>query len=273
MDDPSKPPTDKTGAGAAVALEPVFDAFISYNRNDAIAVKQIAQLLTDKQVKVWLDEWNLVPGDVWQPEIEKTLKKCRTVVVVAGPNGLSPWQREEVRAAIARRVTETSGLVRVIPVLLPKTDRRALEDCAPFLTAATWVQFSESIDDEEQIHRLVCGIRGLEPGPWTNIKADVRRQCYFLIDGTIDQINQAKIEALIEKLRQYSGDASLTLKEIRRGSIVLVIDGTSIGLERLDYLFRTGQLNELLVRESDLQIEIQEIYGAASSPGEAIASA
>jgi hypothetical protein len=192
---------------------------------------------------------------------------------VAGPSGFSPWQREEVRAAVARRITETEGLFRVIPVLLPETDYKVIEDCAPFLASTTWVQFWSSVDDEEQIHRLICGIRGLQPGPWTNISPKERRQCYFVIDGTIDNIHKEKIDALIEKLRQYSGDASLTLKEIRRGSIVLVIDGASIGLERLDYLFRTGQLNELLNRESDLELQILEVHGAASSTGEASVSA
>jgi len=272
MEDSTKPQSDKTGAGAAAAFEPVFDSFISYNRDDAAAVKQIAQTLASKGIKVWLDEWNLVPGEVWQSQIEKILKTCRTIVVVAGPSGMSPWQREEVRAAVARRVAETRGLVRVIPVLLPKSDSRALEDDAPFLSATTWVRFWESVDDEEQIHRLACGIRGLQPGPWTNVDPDERKQCYFVIDGTFDHVDQAKIESLMEKLRQYSGDASITVRDIRRGSIVLVIDGTAIGLERLDYLFRTGQLSELLSRENDLQIEIQEIHGAAASEGGAVAS-
>src|SRR5689334_16634878 len=143
-----KSPIDKTGAGAAMAPEPIFDAFISYNRNDATAVKEIAQRLTDVQIKVWLDEWNLVPGEVWQPEVEKTLQKCRSVVVVAGPSGLSPWQREEVRAAIARRVAESHGVFRVIPVLLPQTDPNVLENSAPFLASTTWVQFWRSVDDD-----------------------------------------------------------------------------------------------------------------------------
>ena len=34
----------------------------------------------------------------------------------------------------------------------------------PFLAAATWVEFRKSLDDQDAFHRLVCGIRGVEPG-------------------------------------------------------------------------------------------------------------
>jgi hypothetical protein len=31
--------------------------------------------------------------------------------------------------------------------------------------ATTWVEFRDSLDDADAFHRLVCGIRGVEPGP------------------------------------------------------------------------------------------------------------
>lgn len=240
--------------GTARALATVFDVFISYNRADRVAVKELATLLTDNQIRVWLDEWNLVPGEAWQPEIEKILQKCRSIAVVAGPSGLSAWQREEMRAAIVRRVSETKELVRVIPILLPGTGRRMLEE-VPFLSATTWVQFSGSVrSDKEELNRLICGIRGIAPGPWpTEAKAPTRY--YFIADGTIDQIHQPKVEALIEKLRQYSGDATLSLKEIKKGSVILVIEGDLIGFERLEFLFKTGQLSTLLGDESGFKVE------------------
>ena len=33
-----------------------------------------------------------------------------------------------------------------------------------FLTATTWVEFPRSLDDPEAFHRLLCGIKGEEPG-------------------------------------------------------------------------------------------------------------
>ena len=48
---------------------------------------------------------------------------CATCAVFIGPGGLGPWQNEEMRAAIDRRVGESQGQFRVIPVLLPGTER------------------------------------------------------------------------------------------------------------------------------------------------------
>jgi PhnB protein len=242
-----------TGAGTVIALESVFDVFLSYNRSDKYTVKNLAHALSQNGLKPWLDDWNLIPGAPWQPEIEKVLKKCRSVAVLIGPSGLSPWQSEEMRAAINRRVQETNGLFRLIPVLLPGASRDVVANDFQFLSATTWVEFTDSIDDEEHVHRLVCGIRGLEPGEWPTGAAGKQRSSryFFIVDGTVEQLDKAKIESIVELLRKYSGDASLTLREINDGSIKMLIDGARIGYDRLLFLFRTGELTHVL----DMQVQ------------------
>jgi hypothetical protein len=68
-------------------------------------------------------------------------------------------------AAIDRRVRDSGRRYRVIPVLLPGAERAERSSLPAFLAATTWVEFRESLDDLAAFHRLVCGIRGLEPGP------------------------------------------------------------------------------------------------------------
>ena len=80
-----------------------------------------------------------------------------------GPGGFGTWQNEEMRYAIDRRVNE--GRFRVITVLLPGAERPKRSSLPPFLVSTTWVEFRRSLDDEEAFHQLVCGIRGIEPGP------------------------------------------------------------------------------------------------------------
>jgi WD40 repeat protein len=53
---------------------------------------------------------------------------------------------------------------RVIPVLLPAATPPELGRLPAFLSATTWIEFKSSLDDEAAFHRLVCGIRGVEPG-------------------------------------------------------------------------------------------------------------
>ena len=51
---------------------------------------------------------------------------------------------------------------RVIPVLLPGAKRESLP---ALLVNTTWVEFRDSIDDSDAFRQLVCGIRGVTPGP------------------------------------------------------------------------------------------------------------
>ena len=70
-----------------------------------------------------------------------------------------------MRVAIDRRVSESQGVFRVIPVLLPGAERGERSRLPDFLVRATWVEFRSTLDDESAFHRLVAGIRGREPGP------------------------------------------------------------------------------------------------------------
>lgn len=55
----------------------LYDVFISYNSQDKSAVEFIAQKLEKENLTVWLDRWNLVPGDPWQEELEIALDENR----------------------------------------------------------------------------------------------------------------------------------------------------------------------------------------------------
>src|SRR6201984_3263625 len=69
-----------------------------------------------------------------------------------------------MRAAIDQRVRDSGRGFRVIPVLLPGAERAERSSLPTFLAATTWVEFRDSLDDEDACHLLVYGIRGLEPG-------------------------------------------------------------------------------------------------------------
>ena len=145
-----------------------YDAFLSHNSQDKPAVEEIAHRLRDQGITVWLDTWNLIPGETWQEDIEEALDESHCCVVFLGPNGIGSWQNEEIRAALDERVSH-KGL-RVVPVLLPGARRPEKESKIPkFLRRLTWIQYSRSIRDEEAQHRLVCGIKGIAPGPGTSL--------------------------------------------------------------------------------------------------------
>ncbi len=142
-----------------------YQAFLSYNSLDQPAVEVLAKRLINKEISVFLDVWDLIPGTACQPALEKALNESETCVVFIGPSGLGPWQTEEMHAAISRRVS-TSQSFRVIPVVLPGGQRQRKSTLPMFLTNSTWVEFSNgTLDDDQVFHRLVSGILGMAPGP------------------------------------------------------------------------------------------------------------
>lgn len=141
-----------------------INAFLSHNSEDKPVVELIAEWLEDNaNISVWLDKWNLIPGDSWQEEIEKALDESQCCTVFLGPNGMGPWQNIEMRSALNARVSENS--IRVVPVLLPGAVRPGKESQLPrFLRELTWVVFKYKWNEPEALHRLVCGIEGKMPG-------------------------------------------------------------------------------------------------------------
>jgi WD40 repeat protein/energy-coupling factor transporter ATP-binding protein EcfA2 len=142
----------------------IYDAFLSYNSRDRDLIIQIGQWLIDSaHMKVWLDNWNLIPGDPWQDELETALDQSKVCVVFIGPNHIGPWQHEEMRSALDERVSKKT--IRVVPVLLPGATREQKESELPrFLRRLSWVEFRKKIEEEDARHRLICGIKGIPPG-------------------------------------------------------------------------------------------------------------
>jgi tetratricopeptide (TPR) repeat protein len=141
----------------------IFDVFLSYSSMDQACVEKIARRLVDEGgVRLFLDAWDLVPGEPWQEKLEQALGESATCAVFVGPSGVGPWANEELRAALDDRARNPS--FRVIPVLLPG----AVVDgtrIPRFLRRLTWCDFRAGLDDADAFRRLLAGIRGARPGP------------------------------------------------------------------------------------------------------------
>ena len=142
-----------------------YDVFLSHNSKDKAAVETIARLLKEKGFTLFLDKWHLIPGEPWQEALEDALDDSETCAVFIGSDGISPWEHEEMREAISKRVSNKKKTYRVIPVLLPGAKRGERGRLPAFLSRSTWVEFREQLDNEESLYRLACGIKGIPPVP------------------------------------------------------------------------------------------------------------
>ncbi len=74
-----------------------FDVFLSHASPDKPRVEELARRLESEGLRPWLDKWNLIPGEPWQPVIEQALDECAACAVFIGPGGLGNWHHEEMR--------------------------------------------------------------------------------------------------------------------------------------------------------------------------------
>jgi len=141
-----------------------YDAFLSHNSKDKLTVEEIGRRLEEKgKVKIWIDKWNLIPGDPWEEEIENALDESNCCILFLGPNGIGTWQHKEMESTLKRMLSTKA--IRIIPVLLPGANRPEMESkLPPFLRQVTWVIFRFNLDEPDAFSDLVCGIKKIKPG-------------------------------------------------------------------------------------------------------------
>src|SRR6185503_12058910 len=73
--------------------------------------------LRGKGVDVWLDKWEILPGDSLVEKIfEEGIKGAQAVIVVVSKNSADKvWVREELNAAVVRNI---EGISKLIPVVI-----------------------------------------------------------------------------------------------------------------------------------------------------------
>ena len=102
-----------------------FDVFLSHNSSDKPTVRRLAKALQDRNVKVWLDEEELIPGRPWQEALEEIIETVKTAAVLVGKDGFGPWEEPEMRACLNQFVNRK---LPVIPVLLPGASKKHVDE-------------------------------------------------------------------------------------------------------------------------------------------------
>jgi hypothetical protein len=92
--------------------------FISHASEDKERlVLKFADALRAKGIDAWLDKWEILPGDSLVDKIfEEGIKDAHAVIVVISSHSVNkPWVREELNAAVVKRI---NGLSKLIPVVI-----------------------------------------------------------------------------------------------------------------------------------------------------------
>jgi hypothetical protein len=140
-------------------IEMAPKVFVSHASEDKVRfVLEFATRLRAKGVDAWLDKWEMQPGDSLVDKIfEEGLKEAKAVIVVLSKNSVQkPWVREELNAAIVKRINHGS---RLIPVII--------DDCQvpEALSNTFWVSIDNLDDYENSLDRIVGSIFGFTDRP------------------------------------------------------------------------------------------------------------
>jgi hypothetical protein len=73
-----------------------FDVFLSHSWKDKVVVRPLADRLRADGLRVWLDEWEIKPGDNIPAKIEEGLEHSRVLVLCMSANAFgSDWAQWE----------------------------------------------------------------------------------------------------------------------------------------------------------------------------------
>ncbi|MFB2768735.1 DUF1822 family protein [Pelatocladus sp. BLCC-F211] len=67
----------------------------------------------------------------------------------------------------------------------------------------------------------------------------------FVLTGKVSEVSIPTLEAIVAHLRKITGDTSLTILEIKSGSIKLILEGTEEGFQLLKSLVERGELDQV----------------------------
>jgi hypothetical protein len=121
-------------------------------------VVDFATRLRQRGIDVWLDRWEMLPGDsLVQKIFEEGMAGAVAVIVVISKHSIAkPWVREELNVAVVRKINKSSKL---IPVVI---DECAMPEC---LQATIWEKINDLKDYEPNLDRIVLSIFGRSHKP------------------------------------------------------------------------------------------------------------
>jgi hypothetical protein len=125
--------------------------FISYASEDRPFARDLGTRLRAKGIDAWLDSWEILLGDSLIDKIfEEGLKEAKAVIVILSKSSVDkPWVREELNAAMVKRI---NGMSKLIPVIL--------DDCEipQALHSTVWVRIDNTNNYDAELEQVIRAV-------------------------------------------------------------------------------------------------------------------
>lgn len=133
---------------------PAPKVFVSHASEDKQRfVIPFATALRERGIDAWVDRWEMLPGDSLVDKIfEEGLKEAAAVVIVLSTISVAkPWVREELNAAVVKRIQKGT---KIIPVVLEGCD------VPEALQSLLWESVKDVNDFSSCLSRVVDAVFG-----------------------------------------------------------------------------------------------------------------
>ena len=137
-----------------------YDIFISYRTTHSDWVKTLAHNLKNQDYKIFLDQWELIPGQSFPAQLHKALQNSRCAILIATPDAAdSGWVQQELDSMLVRANSNHDKFF-FIPVVMGQFPD------LPFTETMQMVDFGDSQTDtyRKAFHQLLCGLKQQPPG-------------------------------------------------------------------------------------------------------------
>lgn len=129
----------------------VFLSHASEDKNRFVL--DFAEKLRSNGIDVWLDKWEMLPGDSLVDKIfEEGLKNAEAIIIVLSNHSVNkPWVKEELNAGMMKKIGKGT---KIIPVVI--------DNCSvpESLKSTLWEHISDTKNYQENLARIVASIFG-----------------------------------------------------------------------------------------------------------------
>jgi hypothetical protein len=121
-------------------------------------IDRFAERLRAKGVDVWLDKWEMLPGDSLVDKLfEEGLKNADSIIIVLSKNSVEKrWVREELNASFVKRIANGA---KIIPIVLDNCD------VPEALKSIVWETISDTENYDESFERILASIFNVSQKP------------------------------------------------------------------------------------------------------------
>lgn len=224
--------------------------FISYTHESPkhrAWVHQLAKRLQGDAISVWLDDWEVRPGQDWASEIENAISNSQCMIAICTPSYKKQAERR-VGLAIESALLDYFGgkqSIKLIPVLRSGT---WYESSPPWLMSHPYVDLTAEPLDEKGYRSLLQTLTSL---PHEN--SLVSQSTGLVVELTIDTdfnafTSEAQVEFLAALRSLLSPQGQIRVLAVTKGSTKVILELTQQQTEQLFWLYKRGVLNELGIK-------------------------